>query len=159
VVYSLCEMKISFALVLAVVFGVAAGTHSQEPADQDYSGQYSFLREGEFIQISIEDGKKVTGFISRYGDTGSDHGVFLDQFLKPGTLAGGKLVFSTEAVHGTWFEFDGVATRGPAKSASEEGFYLIRGKLTRFNTDAEKKNTSQVRQVEFRSFPHDVPGK
>src|SRR4051812_3750957 len=47
----------------------------------DISGMYSFEREGEFVQISVEqrtaksDKTKplaVTGFISRYGDTDSD---------------------------------------------------------------------------------------
>ena len=55
---------------------------SSTPA-QDYSGMYSFLQEGEFVQLTIEDDGRVTGFISRYGDSESDRGAFLDQFFKP----------------------------------------------------------------------------
>src|SRR4051812_36742560 len=56
-------------------------------ADDNISGMYSFEREGEFVQItveirsaSVEKAKPlgVTGFISRYGDTESDRGAFLD---------------------------------------------------------------------------------
>jgi hypothetical protein len=128
----------------------------QTASTDDYSGMYSFLREGEFIQISIEDGKKVTGFISRYGDSESDKGTFLDQFLKPGTFDSGTLTFTSEPVHGIWFEFKGTASRGGGKTPADEGFYVLRGTLTRYDTDAEKKTTSQVRQVEFKSFPRDM---
>jgi len=44
-----------------------------KPAD-DYSGMYSFLQDGEFVQLSVEDGTRVSGFISRFGDSESDHG-------------------------------------------------------------------------------------
>src|SRR5580692_12886627 len=46
-------------------------TENSTPA-ADYSGMYSFLREGEFVQITVEDAGKVTGFVSRYGDSESD---------------------------------------------------------------------------------------
>ena len=122
----------------------------------DYSGMYSFIREGEFIQITIEDKGTVSGFISRFDDSESDHGVFLDQFFKTGKFEADKLTFTTETVHGIWFEFTGVLVRGSGKKPDEEGYYVARGKLTRFSTDAEKKTTSQVRQVEFKSFPRDT---
>ena len=40
---------------------------SAKPAN-DYSGMYSFLQDGEFVQLTVEDKGNVTGFISRYGD-------------------------------------------------------------------------------------------
>jgi len=49
-------------------------------ADEDISGMYSFLKEGEFVQINLEK-TAVTGYISRMGDSDSDNGVFLDQFF------------------------------------------------------------------------------
>ena len=44
-----------------------------KPAE-DYSGMYSFLQDGEFVQLTIEDTNRVSGFISRYGDLESDQG-------------------------------------------------------------------------------------
>ena len=37
-----------------------------------YSGMYSFLKEGEFVQVTVEEAGPVTGFVSRYGDLESD---------------------------------------------------------------------------------------
>src|SRR5580700_8908358 len=42
------------------------------PAGREYSGMYSFLKDGEFVQISVEDQGRVTGFVSRYGDGESE---------------------------------------------------------------------------------------
>jgi hypothetical protein len=116
---------------------------------------YSFLRDGEFVQITVEDKGRVTGFISRFGDSESDKGVFMNQFFKSGKLEGNKLSFTTEPVHGVWFEFAGTAARSPGKKPDEEGYYLLRGTLTRFSTDAEKKTISEARTVDLKSFPRD----
>src|SRR5215831_2042701 len=74
----------------------------------EYSGMYSFLKEGEFVQVSVEEAGRVTGFVSRFGDLDSDKGAFLDQFFKTGKLEGNALTFTTNAVHGTIFDFKGV---------------------------------------------------
>ena len=79
---------------------------------QTYSGMYSFLKDGEFVQLTVEDGGSVTGFISRFGDGESDKGAFLDQFFKTGKLEGNKLSFTTEVVHGVAFDFQGSVDRG-----------------------------------------------
>src|SRR6185437_16695094 len=80
---------------------------TQAPAMQatvpdEISGMYSFLREGEFVQITVENGK-LSGFVSRYGELDSDRGVFLDQFFTRTALKGDALSFTTKSVHGTWF--------------------------------------------------------
>jgi hypothetical protein len=126
------------------------------PALDDYSGMYSFLKEGEFVQITIEEKGSVSGFISRFGDSESDRGTFLNQFFKSGKCDGSKLSFTTESVHGVWFMFEGAFDRGPGKKPEEEAYYLLRGALTRFSTDTEKKITSQVTRVELKSFPRDA---
>ncbi len=144
------------ALVLLLVAGTLLAQQSTTAAPDDYSGMYSFLKDGEFIQITIEGKGAVSGFISRFGDSESDHGAFLNQFVKSGKSDGSKLSFTTENVHGVWFTFDGAFDRGPGKKPDEEAFYLLRGALTRFSTDPEKKTTSQVTQVEFKSFPRDA---
>ena len=147
--------------LLAVPFLIPAS--AQKPAapipaaaGDDYSGMYSFLKDGEFVQITIEDQGAVSGFISRFGDSESDRGTFLNQFFKSGKIDGTKLSFTTDSVHGIWFTFEGSFERGSGKKPDEEAYYVLRGALTRFTTDTEKKVTSQVRKVEFKSFPRDA---
>src|SRR5579871_3887008 len=98
------------------------------------SGMYTFLREGEFVQISVEEGK-LTGFVSRYGDRESDKDAFLDQFFSKGSLEGNRINFTTKPVHGTWFEFSGKVNRGEAKVATAEGYWVIRGTLKEYDED------------------------
>jgi hypothetical protein len=128
---------------------------SAQPAE-DYSGMYSFLRDGEFVQLTIEDEARVTGFVSRYGDTESDKGAFLDQFFKEGKLDGNKLSFTTATVHGVWYDFKGTIERGQGKTAADEAYYILKGTLTEYRTDADQKVTSKSREVTFKSFPRDV---
>src|SRR5215468_3385416 len=59
-----------------------------------YSVMYSFLKEGEFVQLTIEDGQ-LSGFVSRMGDLDSDRGVFLDQFFDKGKIKGNQVSFVT----------------------------------------------------------------
>ena len=134
----------------------SAPPQSSAAAPDDYSGMYSFVKEGEFIQITIEDQGVVSGFISRYGDSPSDKGTFLDQFIKSGKLEGSKLTFTTDNVHGVWFTFAGAFERGPGKAPDQEAYLVVRGKLTRSVIGADKKTSSEERQVEFKSFPRDA---
>src|ERR1700688_3224050 len=62
----------------------ASETASAAQAGTQYSGMYSFLDEGEFVQITVEDEGKVTGYVSRYGEGGSDKGVFVEHFFRGG---------------------------------------------------------------------------
>src|SRR5229473_1883956 len=154
-------MRLRFTLpliswFLAVPLLVLCSSQTAAPPPDDYSGMYSFLREGEFVQITIEDKGSVSGFISRFGDSESDRGTFLNQFFKSGKCEGTKLSFTTDSVHGVWFTFEGSFGRGPGKKPEEEGYYLLRGALTRFSTAAEKKTVSQITQVELKSFPRDA---
>ena len=149
-----CGFLATSLLLLCLAGECSAQTAVAAP--DDYSGMYSFLKDGEFVQITIEDNGAVSGFISRFGDSDSDRGTFLNQFFKSGKNEGRKLSFTTEGVHGVWFTFEGTFGRGPGKKLDEEGYYLLRGALTRFSTVAEKKTTSQVTPVEFKSFPRDA---
>jgi hypothetical protein len=148
-------------LMLLALSALLAGQNpAQNPAPakpaEDYSGMYSFLQDGEFVQITIEDQGRVTGFVSRFGDSESDRGAFLDQFFKQGKLDGTKLSFTTETVHGVWYEFQGTIERGPGKALSDEAYYLLKGTLVEYRTDANKKVTSKSRDVTFKSFPRQV---
>src|SRR5450631_568927 len=130
-------------------------TPTAKPAD-DYSGMYSFLRDGEFVQISIDDTGAVTGFVSRYGEQESDRGTFLDQFFKEAKLEGAKLNFTTETVHGTWYEFKGSVERGEGKNPGDEAYYALKGTLQQYNSDADKKVSSKSREVVWKAFPKDL---
>ncbi|MFZ0735127.1 MAG: hypothetical protein WAM79_22615 [Candidatus Sulfotelmatobacter sp.] len=164
-------MKTIYSTVLFAVLAIAAGStevraQQAKPsndtaspaaaAEKAYSGMYTFLKEGEFVQVSVEDAGHVTGFISRYGDGESDSGVFLDQFFKTGKLEGNKLTFTTQLVHGVTFEFKGTIERGEGKNPGDEAYYVLKGTLTKNVSDANKKATSQSQEVVFKMFPEEA---
>src|ERR1700751_4776983 len=110
---------------LAIVAALSMVSHAQEksapPADanaakplpgSEYSGMYSFLKEGEFVQVSVEEAGGLTGFVSGFGGLESDKGGFLDHFFKIGKLDRNALTFTTETVHGVGYEFKGFIERG-----------------------------------------------
>ena len=127
----------------------------QKTLGDQISGMYTFLREGEFVQITVEAGK-LTGFVSRYGDRESDKDAFLDQFFSKGAIDGNKLSFTTKPVHGTWFEFAGEVSRGDGKTPNAEGYWAIRGTLKQYDEDELKHVTAKSREVSLKSFPQDV---
>src|SRR5215831_2281485 len=132
----------AFLFICLLAYGFAAqGAPQNAPTTKpagDYSGMYSFLEDGEFVQITVEDQGRVSGFISRYGDLESDRGVFLDQFFKQGKLDGNKLTFTTQTVHGIWYDFKGTVERGQGKNPGDEAYYLLKGTLTQYKTDPDK---------------------
>jgi hypothetical protein len=117
---------------------------------------YTFLKEGEFLQVTVEDEGHVTGFISRFGDGESDKGAFLDQFFKTGKLDANKLIFTTDIVHGVAFDFKGTVERGEGKNPGDEAYFILKGSLTENTTDVNKKVTSRSRDVTFKKFPQDA---
>jgi hypothetical protein len=74
----------SFVLIALMLAGAQAKPDRQNPDRQnkdqqsaaasgaDCSGMYSFLRDGEFVQVTVEDHGNVIGFVSRYADQESD---------------------------------------------------------------------------------------
>ena len=85
---------------------------------------YSFLKDGEFVQISVEDQGKMTGFVSRYRDGESEKGEFLDQYFRSGKLDGNTVSFTTETVRGVWFEFKGTVGAGTGEKSWRRGLLL-----------------------------------
>ncbi len=153
-------MKTSIVVLLFLVFALSAPAQTSAPKSApaeppDISGMYTFLRDGEFVEIDVE-GSKVTGFISRYGESASDRGAFLDQLITKGSLDGNKLTFTTRAVHGVTYEFKGTAERGEGKTPGAEAYYVLKGTLTMTTTDENKNPTAKSREVVFKSFPADA---
>ncbi len=126
------------------------------PPAEDYSGMYTFLHEGEFVQLTVEDDGHLNGFISRLGDHESDRGSVLDHFFKVAKLEGHQVSFTTAIIHDVRFEFKGSVDRGPAKTRAQEGYYLMKGTLTEYVTDLNKKESARSREVEFKLFPEDA---
>ncbi len=161
------KTKLVVSVLAFCLFGAACAAKGQSketksaesPAAIDakvYSGMYAFLKEGEFVQITVEDEGRITGFISRYGDGESDKGAFLDQFFKTGKLEGNKLSFTTDLVHGVAYDFKGSVERGEGKNPGDDGYFVLKGTLSENLTDVNKKVTSHSRDVVFKMFPQDA---
>ncbi len=153
-------MKKYVVLSLALLFALACAAQTAAPAassTEDISGMYTFLREGEFVQLTVEDGR-LTGFVSRYGESDSDKGAVLDQLFKEAEIKGNSIHFVTREIHGTWFEFQGTVERGEAKDASAEGYRVVKGKLTQYTDDEKNKDkpTARSRELTMKSFPTDA---
>ena len=150
------RMRLTFvsAAVFICVMAVAQAPPATAP---DYSGMYTFLREGEFVQLTVEPNGRLSGFISRYADTESDKGLFLDQWFASGSLNGDGIQWKTRPVHAVWYEFEGSITRGEGKTPSDEGYYCMRGSLTEYSSDAQNRVSSRSRHVTFTSFPREEP--
>jgi len=129
---------------------------ARAPDGQQYSGMYSFLKDGEFVQVTVEDAGHVSGFVSRFGEGESDKGAFLDQFFKSGKIEGNRLSFTTEMVHGVAFDFKGTVERGTGKNPEDEGYFVLKGTLTENDSDVNKKVTTHSREVVFKMFPQDA---
>ncbi len=146
-------------LCLAEVRLVAAQTSAAPAAavsTPDYSGMYAFRRDGEFIQLNIEDDGRLTGFVSRYGDLDSDKGQFLNQFFKQAKLEGNKISFTTAVVHGVAFDFKGTVERGEGKNPNDEAYYVLKGMLTEASSGDGEKTASKSEEAAFKSFPRDL---
>jgi len=126
-----------------------------QDAASDISGMYTFLREGEFVQFTVDDGR-LSGYVSRFGDSDSDKGQFIDQFFDKTSLQGDHLSFTTKTIHGMWYEFSGTVTTTPGRKPPEEGYRVIKGTLIQHSSDDKGADKAMQRQVEFKSFPADL---
>ena len=159
------KICLSFVLVFALVAVAGAQQKPAQPVpptaqppaqpSDDISGMYTFLREGEFVQVSVDEGV-VSGFVSRYGDSDTSKSAFITQFFDKASLKDDKLTWITKTVHDTWYEFKGTVGPGPGKTPDDEGYRVLKGKLTIFKKDAAGKTTKTTREVLFKSFPADV---
>ncbi len=144
--------KLALLLIFAAVgAGLLA---AQQPPSEDFSGAYTFLKDGEFVQINVQNGK-LDGWVSRFGESDSDKGATIDQFFDKTTLEGNRVSFTTKTIHGVRYEFAGTVSRGPAKTRAQDGYFILRGTLTQYTTDADHKETARQRDVEFKLLPID----
>ncbi len=149
------KLAIIIVAIVALLTAALADEPKSAATTDDISGAYSFLKDGEFVQINVEQGK-LDGWISRFGELPSDKGAAIDQFFDKASLDGDKISFSTKMIHGVRYEFQGTVERGAAKSRAEEGYFVIHGNLTQYTTDAENKVTARQREVEFKLLAVDA---
>jgi hypothetical protein len=141
--------------VLCAVVMAAGPALAQNSGSNDISGMYSFLREGDYVQLTVEEGR-LSGYISHFGDTDNDKGELIDQFFDKTSLQGNRISFNTKTVHGIWYDFSGTISVAPGKKPGEEGYRVIKGTLTQHATDAKGAEKAMQRQVDFKSFPADL---
>lgn len=146
-------MKTGLLFIVVLCASVAlAQAQPAIAASEDISGMYTFLHDGEFVQIDI-DGSRVTGFVSRLGDSDSNRGAFLDHMFKEGELKGDEIHFVTRQVHGVSYEFTGKVARGEEKDPAKEGYRVLKGKLTQTSDDENQKASAKSGEVTLKSFP------
>jgi len=146
------------AFVLLVAGAAMAQTEEPVAVPQvgdEITGMYSFVREGEFVQIEV-DGGKVTGVVSRFKDENPEKAEFVDQFFDQAKLEDGRLTFRTKPADGVWYQFSGMVERGEAKTPADEGYWNIRGSLTERRTASDGKVTEKTSELTLRSFPRDA---
>jgi hypothetical protein len=150
----------ALVLVSLLVLSAAPLLFAQEVRNsavlaKDISGMYTFQREGEFVQLTVDDGK-LSGYISRFGDSESDKGQFIDQFFDKTSLVGDRLTFNTKIVHGVWYDFTGRVMIAQGKQPDTEGYRIMKGTLVEHTTDEKGADKAMQKDVEFKSFPTDM---
>lgn len=148
------------AWLLLLTAGLAQEPAEAQPEAQPQfgeaiSGMYSFLHEGEFVQIEV-NGENVTGVVSRYKDEDKYKSEFVDQFLDQGKLDGARLSFRTKPAGGMVYEFSGTVERGPGKTPADEGYWNLRGTLIERITAGDGSVTEKRHALTLRSFPQDA---
>jgi hypothetical protein len=147
-------MRTRLLLAFIVAFVLSAFAQNLAPAvpAADISGMYTFLHEGEFVQLTL-NGSVLSGFISRFANDKQES--FVDQFFSKASLNNDALTFETRKAAGVWYEFKGSVKLTPGKTAQQEGYLVLAGTLTQHTPGADGKDVPEARQVEFQSFAAD----
>jgi hypothetical protein len=116
---------------------------------EDISGMYSFLRDGESIQLNVQDGK-LSGWVTSFGFLESDRDTLVDRFFQKASLQDDQVYFITKPIHGCWVEFTGHVERGDVASRAKEGYLRLVGSLTEYTTDADDQVSARKRDVVFK---------
>jgi hypothetical protein len=146
---------LAMAMFLAGICAWGRNPSAASTANDDVSGMYAFLHEGESLQLNLDHGR-VSGFVTTFGWLESDKDTLLDRFFDKASLQGDQVHITTKPVHGSWLEFTGTIERGDGKTRAQEGYYRLVGTLTQYTTDEEKNLTAQERAVDLKSFPDEA---
>lgn len=143
--------RLVLILILATIAPLLRA-QQKPPAQPDISGMYSFLREGEFVQLNVEE-TGLSGYVSRLGEEDSDRDAFLDHFFTKAELKGDDISFATKTVHSIWYEFKGRVQRGSGKKPGDDDYYELVGTLTEHYVSSDNHDRARQREVTFKSFP------
>jgi len=144
----LFNLIVSVLCLLPVV--ASAQTAGHGTAGTDISGMYSFLHEGESLQLNLDHGK-LSGWVSSFGFLDSDKDILLDRFFEKASLQGNRVYFLSRHIHGCWVEFNGKVDRGEGRLRGQEGYYVLVGTLTQYTSDADVKVSARQREVILKS--------
>jgi hypothetical protein len=114
--------------------------YSALPADA--SGEYELDNNGSVVQITIEHGR-LTGYVTKM-----EKETALTLFFDKSTIGGSRVSFTTKAVHGMRYSFQGEIVRGDTKSASFPGLYRMVGEWTTYRDGAQ-----ETKRVGLKSTP------
>jgi hypothetical protein len=132
-----------------------ASNSSGSRLPKDVWGTYHFDRLNESIEIDLEHGK-LTGYITRLGDSETDKDTPLTYFFDKGAVHGTQIEFQTRVVHGIWYAFYGTIVRGDAAARDNDGYYVLHGTLyTHHPAAGDEKSadeTVESRPVNFKSI-------
>lgn len=127
--------------------------HSTLPVD--VSGAYEFDHLNESIEVDV-DRNKLSGYISRLGDSETDTNTPLTYFFDHASVQGTVLQFQTRVLHGVWYSFRGTIVRGRGQVRSDEGYYVLHGVLQEHHPqDQQEKSADETivrRTVNFKSL-------
>jgi hypothetical protein len=145
-------MKKLFLFVFVLCLSPAAvfGQGAAHPLLHDISGMYSFLHDGESLQLTVDHGK-LSGWVTSFGFLDSDRDTLLDRFFEKASLQGNHLYFLSRRIHGCWVEFNGRIDHGEGRQRGQEGYYVLVGTLTQYTSDAEVRVSARQREVTLKS--------
>ena len=73
------------SLTMAVAVLAQSPAKAEPQVGDEITGLYSFVHEGEFVQIEVNEGK-VTGLVSRFKNDDPDKAEFVDQYFEQAKL-------------------------------------------------------------------------
>ncbi len=122
---------------------------------KDVSGAYAFDRRNGSIEVDIDRGK-LSGYISRLGDTETNSNTPLTYFFDHTVVDDDHLQFETKVVHGIWYSFRGTIVRGSGQAREDEGYYVLHGTLLVHHpsdaSDKSSEETVEQRSVNYKSL-------
>jgi hypothetical protein len=101
---------------------------------------------GEGVQLTEQFGD-VTGYLTLKASPDGGKPTLQSYFFNHIEGGGGDFSFTTKAVHGLWYSFEGKIERGPSDTPALEGYYQLTGTLITHN---DTKGTTQQRKISLK---------
>lgn len=126
-----------------------AQVEGQPVLPEEASGEYNLDKPGELLQIILDGGGRLTGYLSIEGDRESDRGTPLTFLFRHTRVSREQIAFETVVIHSVWYGFRGAIEHAPEDSKQSFGAYrltgvleeheLVSGTVTRRNLDLRLK--------------------